>query len=91
MTSQVGDPSSPTSQKANYPQLSASALAVLNEKLVEIVALLQRGELTDEQLQELAASTKVQTSNTERLHQFPLLNADEPAFALTIGVAAHDQ
>ncbi len=91
MTSQVGDSLSLTSQKATYPQLSASDFAVLNEKLAEIVALLQRGELTDEQLQELAASTKIQTSNTEKLHQFPLINADEPAFALTIGVAAHDQ
>jgi hypothetical protein len=91
MTSQVGDPSSPTSQKANYPQLSASALAALNEKLVEIVALLQRKEFTDEQSQELAAAVKTQTANTEKLHQFLLTNANEPAFALTIVVAAHDQ
>lgn len=91
MTSQVGDPLGPTPQKANYPQLSASALAALNEKLVEIVALLQRGELTSEQSQELAASIGTQTVNTEKLHQFPLTNANEPAFALTIGVIAHDQ
>ena len=91
MTSQVGDPLNPTSQKAVYPQLSASALAMLNEKLVEIIALLQREELTYEQAQELAASIKIQTANTEKLHQFPLTNANEPAFALTIGVAAHDQ
>jgi methionyl-tRNA formyltransferase len=91
MTSQVGDPLSPSSQKANYPQLSASALEALNEKLVEIVALLQREELTDEQSRELAASIKTQTANTEKLHRFPLTNANEPAFALTIGTVAHDQ
>jgi methionyl-tRNA formyltransferase len=91
MTSQVGDPVSPSSQNATYPQLSASALAALNEKLVEIVALLQRGELSSEQSRELAASIRTQIANTEKLHQFPLTNANEPAFALTIGVVAHDQ
>ena len=91
MTSQVSDPLGPSSQKATYPQLSASALTALNEKLVEIVALLQREELTNEQSQELEASIRTQIANTEKLHQFPLTNANEPAFALTIGVVAHDQ
>jgi hypothetical protein len=91
MASPVGDLLSSTSQKAAYPQLSASAVAALNEKLVEIVALLQREELTDEQSRELVASIKTQTANTEKIHQFPLTNANEPAFALTIGVIAHDQ
>jgi hypothetical protein len=91
MASQVGNLLSTTSQKAAYPQLSAAAVTVLNEKLVGIVALLQREELTDEQSRELTASIEIQIANTEKLHQFPLKNADEPAFALTIGVAAHDQ
>jgi hypothetical protein len=91
MTSQVSDLLSSTSQEAAYPQLSASAVAVLNEKLVDVVALLQREELTDEHLRELTASIELQIANTEKLHQFPLTNADEPAFALTIGVAPHDQ
>lgn len=51
-------------------------------RLVEIVSLRHQGGLAPAQLDEVAAAVEAQLSATERLHQFVLTNADEPAFTM---------
>jgi hypothetical protein len=90
MDPQVREPSRMASQRNPYPQLGASAVAALNRQLVEIVSLLHGGNLTEAQMREVTASVAVQTANVEKLHQFSLSNADEPAFAAVLTRATAD-
>jgi hypothetical protein len=62
--------------------MDPATLAAVNEKLIEIVSLLHGQKLSAEQLAELTSAMAIQTANTQRLHRFPLRNADEPAFAV---------
>ncbi|MFC7399066.1 hypothetical protein ACFQU1_17820 [Chelatococcus sp. GCM10030263] len=70
------------SARHTYPQMDPATLAALNAKLIEIVSLLHRQGLSAEQLTELTSAVAIQTANAERLHRFPLRNADEPAFTV---------
>ena len=63
-----------------YPQLEATTIAAVNEKLIAIVSLRHGGTLTPEQVAELTAAVTAQTANVEKLHRFPLRNSDEPCF-----------
>ena len=66
-----------------YPLLDASATAAVAAAQQRIVVLRQGGELTERQRAELRTVIEAQIADAERLHAFPLTNADEPAFIVS--------
>lgn len=74
-------------RESSYPSLDEATRAALNRQLANIVSLLHAGHLTEGQEREFVQTLEAQTVAIERLHRFPLSNADEPAFVLsTAGV-----
>jgi hypothetical protein len=67
-----------------YPALAADAVARAGERLVDLVRQ-QFGELSPDQVEEVRGRVAAQIAAAEKLHAFPLTNADEPAFVLDLG------
>ena len=67
-----------------YPPLDEATRAALNRQLAHIVSLLHSGQLTEDQKCELVQTLEAQSAAIEQLHQFPLANADEPAFVVSL-------
>jgi len=70
------------SARSTYPVLTEPSRAAVAARLVEIVTLRHPEGLAPHQLDEVMASVESQLRATERLHQFVLTNADEPAFTM---------
>lgn len=70
-------------RESSYPSLDEAARAALNQQLANIVSLLHAGHLTEAQRREFVQTLEPQSVALERLHRFPLSNADEPAFVLS--------
>ena len=75
-------------RESGYPPLDEASRAALNRQLAQIVSLLHAGHLTEGQERELVQTLEAQSVAIERLHRFPLSNADEPAFVLSSADAA---
>jgi hypothetical protein len=71
-----------STKSTTYPILDASAAAAVAVAQQQIVTLRQRGRLTERQIAELQSVIEAQIADSERLHAFPLTNADEPAFVV---------
>jgi len=67
-----------------YPSQSAAGVEIVRRRLMEILSLLHCGHLTDAQMREAEAALALQVGNCETVHQFPLKNSHEPAFALAL-------
>lgn len=70
-------------RESSYPPLDEATRAAFNRQLANIVSLLHAGRLTEGQERELVRTLEAQSIAIERLHRFPLSNADEPAFVLS--------
>jgi hypothetical protein len=68
---------------SSYPRLSAGSSAAVARRLVEIVSLCHGETLSADQLDAVRACVGAQVAATERLHQFPLTNDQEPIFTVT--------
>ena len=69
---------------SGYPLLDNATRAALNEQLARIVSLLHAGHLTEDQTREFVQTLEAQSAAIEQLHRFPLSNADEPAFVMSL-------
>lgn len=67
-----------------YPVLDPAAAVSVSEKLLELVRVRFDRELLPEQVEELRDRIAAHIAATEKLHAFPLTNADEPAFVLNL-------
>ena len=67
-----------------YPALDPDEVARLSERLLELVSARFGGALSPGQLDEVRGCVEAQIAATEKLHRFPLTNADEPAFVLDL-------
>jgi hypothetical protein len=69
-----------------YGSVDADALARVADALIDAVSINHGGRLSPAQLAEVRAGIVQHLTTAERLHQYPLTNADEPAF----GFAAYN-
>ncbi len=67
-----------------YPVLNADEVARLRERLFELVSARFGGRLSPDQVNEVREGIEAQIAVAEKLHGFPLTNADEPAFVLDL-------
>ncbi len=62
-----------------YPPLATDSLAHVVDSLMGVVKARYGGHVSVDQLDDVRACIYAQTVAAERLHQFPLTNADEPS------------
>jgi hypothetical protein len=67
---------------ARYPELAAVAIDAVVDATVQIAVQRLSGELSADETARLRARTAQTLAAAERLHAYPLSNADEPAFIL---------
>lgn len=67
-----------------YPALDQDEVARLSERLLELVSARFGGRLSPDQVGEVRGRIEAQIAVAEKLHGFPLTNADEPAFVLDL-------
>jgi hypothetical protein len=67
---------------AHYPALDADAVDAIVGATVQIAVQRLSGRLSDDEIGRLRARTAHTLAAAERLHAYPLSNADEPAFIL---------
>ena len=66
----------------HYPALDADATRAIVGVTVQIAVQRLSGRLSDDEIGRLRARTAQTLAAAERLHAYPLSNADEPAFVL---------
>jgi hypothetical protein len=71
-----------TNLGTRYPKLDRTALGTVVDATVEVAAQRMSDMITAEDTGRLRAQVASTLAATERLHQYPLTNADEPAFVL---------
>jgi len=62
-----------------YPPLETDSLAHVVDSLIDVVKARYGGHVSVDQLDDVRACIYAQSVAAERLHQFPLANADEPS------------
>jgi len=62
-----------------YPPLDTDSLAQVVDSLMDVVKARYGGHVSVDQLDDVRTCIYTQTVAAERLHQFPLSNADEPS------------
>ncbi len=75
-----------TAPTGTYGGQDADSISGVADALIEAVRINYGGRLSQAQLDDIRAGIHNQLTVAERLHQYPLANADEPAF----GFAAYD-
>lgn len=72
---------------AGYPALDADAVNAIVDATVQVAAQRLSGDLSAAETERLRDRARQTMAAAERLHAYPLGNADEPAFVL--GLPGH--
>lgn len=84
----TGEPkASEAPPETHYPSLNAASQSRLTELLLEAIRSRYGKPLSADHVEQIRAGIAAQIATSERLHQYPLVNADEPAFLF----GAHDE
>jgi hypothetical protein len=75
-----GMPSPPV----GYPRLSGATIDAIIDATVQIATQRLSGAISVDEVSQLRAQAASTLEAAERLHAYPLLNADEPAFGLSL-------
>jgi hypothetical protein len=71
------------SSSAGYPRLDGAAIEAIIDATVQIATQRLSGAISSGEVLQLRAQVASTLEAAERLHVYPLLNADEPAFGLS--------
>lgn len=72
------------SPPVGYPRLSEAAIDAIIDATVQIATQRLSGAISVDEVSQLRAQAASTFEAAERLHAYPLLNADEPAFSLSL-------
>lgn len=72
------------SPPAGYPRLGGAAIEAVIDATVQIATQRLSGAISADEILQLRAQVASTLEAAERLHVYPLLNADEPAFGLSL-------
>lgn len=73
-----------------YPRLSGAAIDAIIDATVQIATERLSGAISVDEVSQLQAQVASTLEAAERLHAYPLLNADEPAFGLSLPAGCCD-
>jgi hypothetical protein len=72
------------SPPVSYPRLSGAAIEGITDATVQIAAQRLSGAMSADEISQLRAQVASLLEAAERLHAYPLVNADEPALGLNL-------
>lgn len=72
------------SPPVGYPRLNGAAIDAIIDATVQIAAQRLSGAISVDEVSQLRAQAATTLEAAERLHAYTLLNADEPAFGLSL-------